>query len=252
MEDLKIFDRILKLDSLKPSQETNDAFFDLVTFCSNNKKINLKNNQIKKLRELSSQAEYEMEMYWAKRIIASKNADKELRTFWYYANYEQLVDLEYSNISSLYKNIKKILFVGGGPLPLTAILLHKKYGTKCTILEKDTESHNISTLLLQKLSLTNAVKVINVPAEDYSNYNSFNLIYLAAMVGEDETSKSKIISLLHTKISKGKVLVCRSSHGTRKLLYTPIGTKILQEITPILEVRPYNSIINSFYILQKT
>jgi nicotianamine synthase len=252
MEDLKIFDRILKLESLKPSTETNDAFFELVSFCSNNKQVSLKSNQIKKLRELSSHAEYEMEVYWAKRIIASKNGEKELQKFWYFKNYEQLVDLEYSNISSLYKKIKKVLFVGGGPLPLTAILLHKKYGVKCTILEKDAESHRIATLLLQKLNLTEAIKVTNIHAEDYSGYNSFNLIYLAAMVGEDEASKTKIISLLHTKINKGKVLVCRSSHGTRKLLYTPIAKELLKEINPVLEVRPYNSIINSFFILQKT
>lgn len=252
MEDLKIFDRILKLDTLKPSKKTNDAFSDLVAFCERNSDVNLKQDQIQKLRELSSVAEYEMEVYWAKKILASKNPNKELETFWYYKNYEQLVDLEYLNVICLYKSIQKILFIGGGPLPLTAILLCKKYGLTCTILEKDSESYSISVTLVEKLGLSSNVTIINTDAEKYNGYNKFDLIYLAAMVGHDETTKSNIISLIHTKIRKGKLLLCRSSHGTRKLLYTPIAKKLLKEVNPVLEVRPYNSIINSFFILQKT
>lgn len=252
MEDLKIFDRILKLDTLKPSAKTNDAFSDLVAYCSDNREVNLKQSQIKKLRKLSSVAEYEMEVYWANRILASKNPHKELETFWYYKNYEELVDLEYSNLSSLYKKIRNVLFVGGGPLPLTAIVLSKKYNLRCTILEKDTDSCATAIALVKKLELSKSIKVLNMDAENYTDYNTYTVIYLAAMVGDDETKKSAIISLIHKKLQSGKVLLCRSSHGTRKLLYTPIAKKLLKEVDPVLEVRPYNSIINSFLILQKT
>ncbi len=252
MEDLKIFDRILKLETLRPSKKTNDAFSDLVAFCEKNSDVSLKQEQIKKLRKLSSVAEYEMEVYWAKKIIISKNPNKELEKFWYYKNYEQLVDLEYSNVTSLYTKIRTVLFIGGGPLPLTAIMLCKKYGLTCTILEKDKESCDASLLLVKKLGLSGKITIINIEAEKYDGYNKFGIIYIAAMVGDDETTKSKVISLIHSKIKKGKLLLCRSSHGTRKLLYTPIAKKFLKEVNPVLEVRPYNSIINSFFILQKT
>lgn len=252
MEDLKIFNRILKLDSLKPSKKTNDAFSDLVQFCEDNNDVSLKKDQIQKLRGLSSVAEYEMEVYWAKKVLASYDPNKELEKFWYYKNYEQLVDLEYANIVCLYKKINKVLFIGGGPLPLTAILLSKKYNLTCSILERDTESYSIAVELIKKLDLSSKIMVINTSAEDYSDYNKFSLIYLAAMVGEDEITKSNIISTIHNKLQKGKPLLCRSSHGTRELLYTPIAIKLLKEVNPVLEVRPYNSIINSFFILQKT
>lgn len=252
MEDLKIFDRILKLDSLKPSKKTNDAFSDLVKFCERNNDVSLKEDQIQKLRALSSVAEYEMEVYWAKKILQSKLPHKELAKFWYYKNYEQLVDLEYSNITCLYKNVRHILFIGGGPLPLTAILLCKKYNLICSILERDVESYLTSVKLIEKLNLSKNIKILNTDTEKYSDYNTFDIIYLAAMVGHDETTKSNVISTIHNKLQKGKVLLCRSSHGTRTLLYTPIAKKILKEVNPVLEVRPYNSIINSFFILQKT
>jgi nicotianamine synthase len=252
MEDLKIFNRILKLDSLKPSKKTNDAFSDLVKFCEENNDVSLKKDQIKKLRDLSSVAEYEMELYWAKKILDSKNGNKELEKFWYYRNYEQLVDLEHSNIICLYKKIRNVLFIGGGPLPLTAIVLCRKYNLRCTILEKDPSSYSVSVNLIEKIGLSNMIKVVNMDAENYSGYGKFDIIYLAAMVGHDEKAKSTVISLIHDKLQKGKVLLCRSSHGTRKLLYTPVAKKLLKEVNPVLEVRPYNSIINSFFILQKT
>ena len=176
MEDLKIFNRILKLDSLKPSKKTNDAFSDLVKFCENNNDVSLKKDQIQKLRALSSVAEYEMEVYWAKKILGSKDSNKELEKFWYYENYEQLVDLEYSNITCLYKKVRNILFIGGGPLPLTAIVLCRKYNLSCTILERDLNSHSTSVKLVEKLGLSDRIKIINIDAESYSGYRKFDII----------------------------------------------------------------------------
>lgn len=253
MEEINIYNKIINLKSLKPSKKTNDAFFELVKFCEkNHTTCTLDENQTHNLRELASIAEYEMEVYWAKKILESKDPNKELEKFWYYQNYEQLVDLEYVNINSLYKKIDTVLFVGGGPLPLTAILLCKKYNLNCSILEKDKASYFASVDLVEKLGFSKMIKIININAEEYLDYNKFSVIYLAAMVGHAETAKSNVINLIHTKIQKGKVLLCRSSHGTRKLLYTPIAKKLLQEVDLVLEVRPYNSIINSFFILQKT
>lgn len=252
MEDLKIFERILRLDSLKPSEKTNDAFFDLVEFCKNNSNINLQESQVEKLRKLSSIAEYEMEAYWAKKILLSRSPTKEIKKFWYYTNYEQLVGLEYANINFVDKKIKKVLFIGGGPFPLTSILLSEKYNFTCTILEKDKQSYEISLQLIKVLGLDTKIKIIHSDAQKYTYYATFDLIYVAALVGHNDTTKNKVITHIYNNVSKSKLLLCRSSHGTRKLLYSPISKALLQKIKPILEVRPYNSIINSFFILQKT
>ncbi len=252
MEDLKIFNRIVNLSSLKPSKETNGAFSDLVKYCEENREIHLKKYQVNELRKLSSLAEYEMELYWANKILNSKNATNELEKFWYYKNYEQLVDLEYSNISCVNKKIRSALFVGGGPLPLTAILLCKKYNLTCSVLEKDIDSYRIAVSLIEKLGLSKSITIINIDAESYNDYNKYSVTYLAAMVGQDESTKSSVINIIHTALQKDQLLICRSSHGTRKLLYTPIAKQLLKEVNPLLEVRPYNSIINSFFILQKT
>ncbi len=252
MEDIRLYTRIVDLKSLKPSKETNEAFSCLVKYCEENKTVNLKKMEIKKLQKLSSIAEYEMELYWAKKIIGAINPQKELQEFWYYRNYERLVDLEYSNITYVFeKSINNVLFVGGGPLPLTAILLYKKYGIKCTILERDEVSYELSLLLIQKLKLDTYIKIIKTEAQDYGKYEKFNLIYLAALVEGDDIVKIKLIKQIYRQIRSNNLILCRSSHGTRKLLYASISKVFLNKVKPILEVRPYNSVINSFFILQK-
>ena len=253
MEDLKIYNRIMRLSSLKPSKETNDAFSDLVKYCEENKAINLKRYQIDELRKLSSIAEYEMEIYWATRIIAAKDSREELKKFWYYINYEQLVDLEYINSKNIYyKDIQSVLFVGGGPLPLTSILLCMKYNMPCTILERDKKSNQISFELIKKLGLETKITCTHVDAEDYSDYSSYDIIYVAALVGSTSIIKNKIISRIYDNLTHHSLVLCRSSHGTRRLLYASISKSLLDTLKPVLEVRPYNSIINSFFILQKT
>lgn len=252
MKDLKIFHKILNLKSLKPSKETNEAFSELVKYSENSfNKVNLNEMQIVELRKISSAAEYEMELHWADKIIKSKNPNSELEKFWYYKNYEDLVTLEYINIISINKKVKKVLFVGGGPLPLTTIILANKYNILCEVLERDEVSFLKSTTLIKSLELENKVKIIKITAEKHNSYTKYDLIYLAALVGENEKSKNKMINHIYKAISKNSLFLCRSSHGSRKIIYNPINKNIFKKLKPLLEVRPYNSIINSFFILQK-
>lgn len=252
MQDLKIFDRILGLNSLKPSKETNDAFSELVKFVESNTKTSLRKKQIQKLRMLSSIAETEMELYWAKRIIVSENPKKELFNFWYYKNYAALVDLEYANASYVKEKNKNAIFIGGGPFPLTSILLCQKYGLSCTVLEKNPSSTAMATELVKALRLDKKITIKNIDAYAYTDYENFDLVYMAALVGNNHAAKNKIITAVYDSVKSGTLLLCRSSHGTRKLLYPAIGKATIEKIKPILEIRPYNSIINSFFILQKT
>lgn len=252
MQDLKIFDRILGLNSLKPSKETNGAFSELVRFVENNTKTSLRNEQIQKLRALSSIAETEMEIHWAKRIIDSRYPKKELLDFWYYKNYAALVDLEYANASFVKKEYKNAIFIGGGPFPLTAILLCQKYGLSCTVLEKDLSSSAVATELVKALELDKKITVENIDACAYTDYENFDLVYMAALVGNNPAAKNKIITAVYDSVKSGSLLLCRSSHGTRKLLYPAISKATIEKIKPVLEIRPHNSIINSFFILQKT
>lgn len=254
MVDTLLFKQISTLPTLKPSSATNEAFSELVTFCLTAKPedITLKSAEIAKLQNLSAEAESEMETYWAKRIITSTSPHKELLSFWYYENYTELVDAEYSHFSTLSKKSKNVLFVGGGPLPLTAIILNVKHGLTCTVLENNKKSYELARKLVTALGLDKQITIQYEDARTYSKYSTFDLVYIASLVGTTKTSKHQIILSVHNKMSRDSLLLCRSSYDARKLLYLPVPDITLTQLPPIVEVRPGKSIINSFVILQKT
>lgn len=254
MVDTILFQKISTLPTLKPCQKTNKAFSELVQFCLTAKAedITLGRRDILKLRGLSAKAETEMEHHWAKRIITSAAPDKELTTFWYYENYNQLVELEYSHLSLTKHKKYTVLFVGGGPLPLTAILLCRKYRLACTILEKDAACYKQSRKVVEALGLEKKITIVHIDAHEYSSYTHFDVVYVASLVGIQESEKQATILSTYSKMKEGSLLLCRSSHGARTLLYPPVPYSVLSKLPPSTEVRPSQSIINSFIILQKT
>ncbi len=254
MVDTLLFKEISSLSTLRPTLKTNEVFSNLVTFCLNAQPedVTLSTDDIARLQGFSAKAESEMEAHWAERIILSKDPNKELLNFWYYKNYTELTDVEYSHFYKLKESCKNVLFAGGGPLPLTAIILARQYGITCTVLENNKESSELSTKLIAALGLEKSITILCEDVASYSKYEAFDLVYVAALVGMDKISKSNIILSVYNKMRKGSLLLCRSSYGARTLLYPPVPSITLTLLPPIIEVRPNSPIINSFIILQKT
>jgi nicotianamine synthase len=254
MTDSVLFKTILSLPSLRPSPQTNEAFSQLVCFClqAEPSDITLKKTAIRKLRTLSSKAESEMEAYWAKQIISSQEPNKTMLTFWYYQNYVELVNLEHSYFSKLLKDKKRVLFLGGGPLPLTAILLAQQYGLTCTVIENNKKSYSLACKVIASLGLESMISIVYEDARTFTAYDSFDLVYIAALVGMTESSKHEIILSVHQKLNPGALLMCRSAQGAKTLLYPPVPNKTITALSPVFHINPTSSIINSFVILQKT
>lgn len=54
------------------------------------------------------------------------------------------------------------------------------------------------------------------------DWRSFDVVFLAALVGMSQEGKVDILRALAPKLRKGAVLVCRSAWGVRRVLY-PVG-----------------------------
>lgn len=250
MKQKNLYKEILKQKSLKPSKEVDFLFKDLVDHATNIKnKIILNKKELSSLVKKCGEAEYEMEKHYALKIINSKNPKKELEKFKYYKNYLDLIKLEYLNIS-YYSKIKNIIFTGSGPLPLSGIILAEEYNLNVTLLENDIEAFKISKELVKILSLKNKIKIINEDAYFFKEYHKYDCIFIAAMVENINKKKIDFVNELYTNLKNDTLLLCRSSHENRKLLYTNIKKDKLI-MSPVLEVRPHNYIVNSFLIFQK-
>lgn len=243
-----IYNKITELDNLKPSPETNKLFSKLVSFAVGQKKGDLNNTELSKLQKICSEAEYELEKFWAEKIIGSSISKNALKKFPYNTNYKKLTQLEWLSLLGCTKHVEhKILFIGGGPLPMTAIFLAVDHDQKVTILEKEEEAYEISKKLVKSLGLGDKIKILHEDASEFKQYGKYNCFFVAALAGLEKNIKQTIIKEIQKQAPKNSHVLARSSWGSRELLYKPLQLK-QHGLNPIIEVRPHNDVVNSFYI----
>lgn len=254
MQERELYSRIKRLKTFQPSTEVNYFMSCLTTYCCNNTHImpSLSNMEIKFIRDRSNIAETNLEIHWANKLLKDGSKYFNIKDFVYYSNYRDLVNLEILNIKVYKKNIRKILFIGGGAMPITAIILAQKYNCSVTILERDQESYDISIELISKLNLNNQINIVLCSALYYVGFYEYDLIYIAAMVGDNQKDKDAIINTISGSARYGTIILIRSAFAMKELLYYTYNFKGNNSLNLLTEVRTHNHIVNSFFVLQKT
>ncbi len=60
---------------------------------------------------------------------------------------------------------------------------------------------------------------VNTENESEADWSSFEVVFLAALVGIDTLSKFSILASLSRKLRPGTLIAARSAHGLRRVLY---------------------------------
>ncbi|MFH1432032.1 MAG: nicotianamine synthase family protein [archaeon] len=140
------------------------------------------------------------------------NGRKELRDYLLYNRFVKLI----TNEKNLAKISKKdcVLFIGSGPLPITAILLNKF--TKCSVdcYDKNNIFANISKRVIENLSLSDKIKIYNGKGEDLSG-KKYSVIIIALLA----KPKDKILQNIWNESIKGTKVICRTTDGIREAFY---------------------------------
>lgn len=147
---------------------------------------------LKGCRLICAKAEGEMEKYWADKFNDMDELSYEnLREFLYFDNYELIADKESKLMKRCIDDIENsnIIFAGAGALPLTAIIMHVKYGFKVSLLDIDSEAVEKSKLLISKLGLD--IPVYNTDFFD-ADLSSYKVVFLASLVPNKEEAVEHI------------------------------------------------------------
>lgn len=246
----EIYNKIKQISDFKPSPEVNTLFTSLVSWAVDIKESEgdmLSEEDKEDLRSICSTAEYEMEKYWAQKILEGQS----IKDFWYYKNYSELTHLEWSSICYCKEHRHKVLFIGGGPLPMTSIILALEHGIESIVLEKDEEAYSLSKEVIKRIGLEKDIKVLQADAFTYSKYHDFNTIFVASLVGASDDEKIKLFENIKINSDKHVHLIVRSAWGKREYLYKKIPDEIFSIFKPIIKIDPYTDIVNSVLILKK-
>lgn len=162
-----------------------------------------------------------------------------LSSFPYYENYLDLAKLECSTLEIYLETCSpdcrpspcKLAFIGSGPMPLTSFCVLDRYA-EATVhnIDRDLEALKLSEELATKcgygdrMTFSNEDVSVANGATPGTNWRSFQVVFLAALVGMDTASKIDILSGLVKKLESGTLIVARSARGMRAVLY-PVRRK---------------------------
>jgi hypothetical protein len=186
----------------------------------------------------------EIEVEHAKAIIKSGDPWKTLKNFAYIPNYLQLAKTEYQG--SQLKPGDHVLFLGSGPRPISLIILCRLYGLRGIGIEQEPERAELSRKVLQKLELSDQIKIIagnhfTLPLKEKSEL---------LMVAAAAEPKKEISDHLVTVLPAGtKVSYRIYEKGLRRLLETSSFPELPEQFKEYLRIRPEPPVNNTVVFL---
>lgn len=269
-EIMDCYYKLSQSPDLKPSPSINCLFERLIGLCGQipNEAITAKILSDPKvvdiaphLRKLCSDGEYQLEAHWARKVCCCKTheeANEMLLTFPYHGNYVDLVRMEMNAIASVKPDFatRTFAFLGSGPLPLTSLCISHHLKSECvTCHNVDQDATAIATAITLCRALghppeTMCFQCASAGSPDV-DLGRFDIVYLAALVGDCSRDKHEIVAEVVKRMKPGALVVMRSAHSLRRLLYPVVEfTEDMASVglRPVLVVHPYNHVINSVVI----
>uniref|UniRef100_A0A7N0VNJ2 Nicotianamine synthase n=1 Tax=Kalanchoe fedtschenkoi TaxID=63787 RepID=A0A7N0VNJ2_KALFE len=259
----EIYEKLSRLESLKPSKEVNKIFTQLVEMCVPPSPIEVTKlpKHLQEMRckliKICGEAEGLMESHYSAILGSFESPLDHLDLFPYHTNYIKLGQLEFNILSKHYPHVPtQIAFVGSGPLPLTSVVLASKHLTNTTFhnYDIDESANSLATKLvssdadLSKRMVFHTTNIMNVT----DALKEYEVVFLAALVGMDKDAKIQVIDHLAKHMSPGATLMLRSAHGARAFLYPVIDPCDLRGFEVLSIYHPTDEVINSVVIARKT
>jgi nicotianamine synthase len=254
--------KLSALPTLSPNAQTNALFSELVRLATSPEGDQVAGDVLadpkirriaSQLRDLCAAGEIELERAWARCIIASHDPQRELRDFPYLTNYEQLTRLEHYGLLALTGggSRKRMLFVGAGPLPLSSLLLASQHNhAEIDNLDVDPEAAWLAARVADVLRIR-SLRFRCADVLSYTDIAGYDTVCLAALVGVNPDVKSRVIKHLYQHMKPGALLLVRSAHSLRTLLYPPLNPSDLAGFRPLAVLHPYTEVVNSLIVAQK-
>lgn len=135
--------------------------------------------------------------------------------------------------------IRKIAIIGSGPLPLTSLLISRALASSIhggiTNFDHDPKAITSSSALCHALGIDQDTMCFRcAEACDDLDLVSFDVVFLAALVGHCGQHKLYILSKKVKRMRPGALVVLRSAHSLRRLVYPVSICLKCRNIRPIL------------------
>jgi len=163
---------------------------------------------ISSVHEAYRQWRDQRDLEFALRLIRGEAV---LPDYFLYNRFEELVRRELALVSEL--SLQRILFVGNGPLPISAIHAHLQTGLPIDCVARDEQACAIAAQVLDACHLSRSVRSVSGKSQyDLSSYGLI-VIEMHAEPGRG------VLKRLRKRWHAGCQLLYRTSHGLRKIIH---------------------------------
>jgi hypothetical protein len=241
MEERSLEEILPLLDSIEEIAHDQKIDFDNAKHILNNGKMG---NDLKTIREFYIGVGLKLETENAVAILDSDDPWDALNSFYFYQRYEKLVQ----NENRLLEFIpgKRVVFIGGGPLPLTLIMLNKVFGLKGISIEIVPEIAQRSREVVEKLGLKDEIEVVFGDETAISDLK-FDFIMVAALA----EPKKRIFRNLKNLLTKETKILYRTYTGMRAILYAPVTEEDILGFKKIDMILPTGKVNNTSVLIKK-
>ncbi|MBI4943384.1 MAG: nicotianamine synthase, partial [Actinobacteria bacterium] len=151
----------------------------------------------------------------------------------------------------------RVCFVGGGPLPLSALLLHRTTSAHVRVVDHDPTAVDLANRLLDALGAGDGVRCVPADASSGTGLAAAtagcDLVVVAALVGLTPEAKRRVLGTLAGVLAPGTWVLLRSADGLRTLLYPAVDVGDVRRcgFTPELLVHPLGEVVNSVLVARR-
>jgi SAM-dependent methyltransferase len=212
---------------------------------------------VAQVRDLASRGECELEAHWAARV---RSDPRVLRDFPFLWNYLRLARGEWQAVRTAGRRPRALAFVGSGPLPLSALTLHRLAPeVEVTCIDRDPAAVALGRGVARSVgadvsgvggeSGVGGVRFVAAEAADL-DYAPFDVVVVAALVGATVPGKGAVLDRIASSLRPGAVLAVRSVPADgRRLLYPRVEVRDLPSaVRPVGEWLPPSGVVNSLQL----
>lgn len=153
------------------------------------------------LLETESQDDYNLEKDFVLKFL--KDA-VQIEQFPYYEDYVRTASSEAKLIQG------NCLFIGGGPVPMTPIMLNRDHGINVEAMDYSSEAVRLSKAMLQKMGLP--IRVFLGDGTRFQRYRKYQTIFVSLEAGNTEELKRAIFDNIKSQITPHHRVLIRGSN----------------------------------------
>jgi protein-L-isoaspartate O-methyltransferase len=201
------------------------------------------NDALKTIREFYVAIGERLEKQNAYEILDAGEPRIALESFHYYKRYPILVGNEVRLAG--FSAGDRVVFIGGGPLPLTSMLLNTCYGIEGISVEIVPQVAALSRRVLDKLGCS-AIEVVCGDESALADLKH-NGVIIAALA----EPKKRIFRIVQNLVASDTKVLYRTYSGMRAILYAPVVSKDLTGFQEVGRVLPTGKVNNTSVLIKK-